>query len=103
MQDTYGWNLTLLGRHADALVPLNRAVDADPDSGITLYHRAVTYWKLSETATNPTEKAAQLEQAKGDARRAEQLAANAKDEETLANVRSLLKELGLEVTEASTP
>ncbi|MBN1492027.1 MAG: tetratricopeptide repeat protein [Phycisphaerae bacterium] len=103
VQDTYGWNLTLLGRYADALVPLNRAIEADPDSAIALYHRAMTYRRLSEATTNPTEQAAQLEQARADARRAEQLAANSKDEANLANVRSLLKELGLEVTEAPTP
>lgn len=91
--DTYGWNLALLGRYADAIAPLSAAADAEPDNSLVRYHRAFTYKKLSENKTETVLKA--LDLAKADANHAYDLAVKTHDADTMKLCTELLKEMGI--------
>lgn len=93
--DTYGWNLTLLGQYAEALGPLGAALDAEPDNALVLYHRAITYRKMSEDPKLAQDKTTHLARAKDDALRAYQAAVKTTDADTLRLVNELLKDLNV--------
>ena len=91
--DTYGWNLCLLGKPAEAIGPLSIAIDLESENTLARYHRAIAYRKLSEAGKGDAEKLA--EAARNDAKRAYDLAVQKKETDNIKLAADLLKELGI--------
>jgi len=91
--DTYGWNLCLLGKPAEAIGPLSIALDLESENTLARYHRAIVYKKLSETGKGDAAKLA--EAARKDAKLAYDLAVQKKETDNIKLTADLLKELGI--------
>lgn len=95
--DTYGWNLSLLGRYEEALSWLNDAWQADADVPLVRYHIAATRAKLAGTLTAADKKEEQLKLARDEVAEAYRLSLAAKDEDAANQCRALMKELGVDL------